>query len=663
MKMKLFYLLVAMLPLALFSCSSEDSASGDDGIETGNVKATVSFKNGTRMSIGSSAVTITGRAAAPGTRVLGANYGNEACEMYMDDMAMGTMGTAPSIPAGAVDLSNLPKDFKPWEDFGKVDTYVPEGKSYELNAGLNKDIFVKGTLDVTNYWLLGNNARIIVLDGGKVNFNMEALDQITVLCYGSGEFNVSKEKFAINSNSCLMVNGDFKLPGSLQNNGQMFVGGNLSVVSEIKVDNSRLMVNGDIKLPSSLNISNNSQMFVGGNFSVASNIEASNSSLKVNGNFDVPGKMNISGSKMFVGGKFTCNVFDANGNSRVHVIGDATFVNADITNSAMMCVDGTMKSTKLNIDSKGDLCSHGCKIYTDLFTMHNDTKLSAEYIKAGKTELTGCTVVLRNRGLADLGDLTIGSVQNMLFSVENNAGKAMVATTNCFLEEQYSLVTVIGPDFYFNYDHFFVTNQGKEEVQCPGTTNDGFHKVEIGTELVNVGVPGEYKEGECNPGFKPSKEPEEKPEDKPVVIEGEDIILDIPTDIDREWILDADDFAIRVDGAYLEHPDPVNNQLELNGVKITEDNLRITVSGTDKLEKGKEYTYEVWLWVRPESWAAFTDAEKAAWVAGDGEGTDITDKCTIGVPEGFTVRKNVYTGLSGHKDTPYIKVSIHIVKD
>lgn len=568
-----------MLPLALFSCSSEDSASGDDGIETGNVKATVSFKNGTRMSIGSSAVTITGRAAAPGTRVLGASYGNEACEM--------TMEAAPSIPEGAVDLTNQPQGFKYWAL--DVPTKVPAGKEYTLpvNNGPNlyNDIFVEGTLIIDGY---GPNtgARIIVLDGGKVNFNMSTLYNTTVLCYGSGEFNVSQEQFNISGTSRLMISGDFKAHN-----------------------------------------------------------------------------MNISTSKMFIGGNFTCNVFDANGGSRVHVIGDATFVNADVTNSAMMCVDGTMKSTKLNIDSKGDLCSHGCKIYTDLFTMHNDTKLSAEYIKAGTTELTGCTVVLRNGGLADLGDLTIGSVQNMLFSVENNAGKAMVATTNCFLMENYSLVTVIGPDFYFNYDHFFVTNQDKEEVQCPGTTNDGFHKVEIGTELVNVGVPGEYKEGECNPGFKPSKEPEEKPEDKPVVIEGEDIILDIPTDIDREWILDADDFAIRVDGAYLEHPDPVNNQLELNGVKITEDNLRITVSGTDKLEKGKEYTYEVWLWVRQESWAAFTDAEKAAWVAGDGEGTDITDKCTIGVPEGFTVRKNVYTGLSGHKDTPYIKVSIHIVKD
>ena len=40
-----------------------------------------------------------------------------------------------------------------------------------------------------------------------------------------------------------------------------------------------------------------------------------------------------------------------------------------------------------------------------------------------------------------------------------------------------------------------------------------------------------------------------------------------------------------------------------------------------------------------------------------------TEKCTVTAPEGYSVRKNVYAGLGGQKDTPYIKVSIHVVRD
>lgn len=35
----------------------------------------------------------------------------------------------------------------------------------------------------------------------------------------------------------------------------------------------------------------------------------------------------------------------------------------------------------------------------------------------------------------------------------------------------------------------------------------------------------------------------------------------------------------------------------LDGIKITEENLTVTVSGIGNLDAGTDYTYEVWLWV------------------------------------------------------------------
>lgn len=56
------------------------------------------------------------------------------------------------------------------------------------------------------------------------------------------------------------------------------------------------------------------------------------------------------------------------------------------------------------------------------------------------------------------------------------------------------------------------------------------------------------------------------------------------------------------------------------------------------LEADKDYTYEVWLWIDENTWLeTFTDADRAAWVSGDGAGTDITEACTIVGPKGYTL--------------------------
>lgn len=143
-----------------------------------------------------------------------------------------------------------------------------------------------------------------------------------------------------------------------------------------------------------------------------------------------------------------------------------------------------------------------------------------------------------------------------------------------------------------------------------------------------------------------------------------DVLLTIPTDIKEEWFLKADDFAIRVDGVYQEVIQVKDGVTALTNIKLTEEDLKVAVKGVENLEAETDYTYETWLWIDEDTWLnTFTESDRAAWVSGDGNGTDITDLCKIEGPMGYTVRKNVYKGLSGHADTPYIKVSIHITKD
>ena len=143
-----------------------------------------------------------------------------------------------------------------------------------------------------------------------------------------------------------------------------------------------------------------------------------------------------------------------------------------------------------------------------------------------------------------------------------------------------------------------------------------------------------------------------------------DVLLTIPTDIKEEWFLKADDFAIRVDGVYQDVIQVKDGVTALTNIKLTEEDLKVAVKGVENLEAETDYTYETWLWIDEDTWLnTFTESDRAAWVSGDGNGTDITDLCKIEGPMGYTVRKNVYKGLSGHADTPYIKVSIHITKN
>ena len=382
---------------------------------------------------------------------------------------------------------------------------------------------------------------------------------------------------------------------------------------------------------------------------------------------DVEGKVTMKETQVYVGGSFTCADLVVDGYSILRVEGDLNLTDgkeeSEFGGTACVCVEGTLHAGAFELDDKANL-HVGCKLQADTrLDLSEGSKLTAEYVKSPKTTVSGGDVILKEGGLADLGNLYYegdGMASGRFYVM--GKGKAMIACNECELKGTKSLRYAVGPNFYFNYEKFYVWNGfSKEEVE-----------IKIGTTLVNVATPNDYVEGGCNPGFTtdggetpvdPEPDPEPEPEPEPEPGTSADIELQIPTDIEREWFAEADDFAIRVNGKYEEDIILEGNATTLHGVKVSESNLKVTLSGIENLPSGDEYTYELWVWVEEESWNAFTDAERKAWVSGDGDGTDITEKCTVTAPEGYSVRKNVYAGLGGQKDTPYIKVSIHVVRD
>ena len=380
------------------------------------------------------------------------------------------------------------------------------------------------------------------------------------------------------------------------------------------------------------------------------NLNVWKTTLRTVTDLDVEGKVTMKETQVYVGGSFTCADLVVDGYSILRVEGDLNLTDgkeeSEFGGTACVCVEGTLHAGAFELDDKANL-HVGCKLQADTrLDLSENSKLTAEYVKSPKTTVSGGDVILKEGGLADLGNLYYegdGMASGRFYVM--GKGKAMIACNECELKGTKSLRYAVGPNFYFNYEKFYVWNGfSKEEAE-----------IKIGTTLVNVATPNDYVEGGCNPGF--TTDGGAAPDDPA------DIELQIPTDIEREWFAEADDFAIRVNGKYEEDIILEGNATTLHGVKVSESNLKVTLSGIENLPSGDEYTYELWVWVEEESWNAFTDAERKAWVSGDGDGTDITEKCTVIAPEGYSVRKNVYAGLGGQKDTPYIKVSIHVVRD
>lgn len=173
--------------------------------------------------------------------------------------------------------------------------------------------------------------------------------------------------------------------------------------------------------------------------------------------------------------------------------------------------------------------------------------------------------------------------------------------------------------------------------------------------------------------------------------------ITLPTTVLRdfgEYKLLADDFAIRVDGEYVENLKIKDNSTTKFGVTLTEQDLKVAVKNLEKLNFNKvnDYTFETYLWIENKKLLndgsgsygeLFTDTDKSNWIGGKGwpvaedeeTGVDLSESIYKGYNEssaGFTadspakgllVKYNVYRGLQGRDgNTPYVKVSIHVEK-
>ena len=199
-----------------------------------------------------------------------------------------------------------------------------------------------------------------------------------------------------------------------------------------------------------------------------------------------------------------------------------------------------------------------------------------------------------------------------------------------------------------------------------------------------------------------------------VVPAGANFVLNLTEDVLQNMLkqtgavrIEADDFAIRVNGDYIPEIVPTEKvyQWAENGVVIAEkDGLAVSLFGLDKLDftdEQTDYTFELYMWVANEKYAydgtesvveLFDDNMKANWItegawsdaltldgvlAGNGGETGVDLTKTISEQEnpyiigkGLTddldllIRYNVYRGLQGNGlNTPYIKVSISVTKN
>lgn len=197
--------------------------------------------------------------------------------------------------------------------------------------------------------------------------------------------------------------------------------------------------------------------------------------------------------------------------------------------------------------------------------------------------------------------------------------------------------------------------------------------------------------------------------------------IELPTDVLREWdsyVLKADDFAIRVDGVYLdlqreEGSDHLSDATGKVLIRRT-DKLAVQAEGLEKIdyagENRHEVSFEAYLWIENQieqetengltTVERFTYKDKLDWIGLDWQGDDnmtaenergwdatewVSNENGAqlhskkapdeGQPEfGYGVRYNVYRGLQGRPinedgeedpvkglgDTPYFKISIHV---
>ena len=568
----------------------------------------------------------------------------------------------PAMPEPAADAVTA--------DWGNIDALVADGKSVVIPAGmqcglgpidqkgepavLKGDVFVSGTLTVTDF--TGGGGRIVVLPGGKLIITGDhkatgnrqpLLSDVSVLCYDGGTLTLYVDA-DLGPNGTLMAEGDLNIYGKGINLGagsKLYVSGDLSCTGlETTGDGALLHVGGDMKTNAT-----------------------DNEVLKLQHPADV------------------C------------VEGTMTVWNLDVTAAAHIHVDCRLIARQgVNLDGGGEICAS--YIETPDFNICQN-----KHDAPSKVWMT-------DGGVINVSDnLDIGS-PSAFFGIydKTDASKALIETKNISASSGVKDLTgIVDPAYYINYDNAtnIDTFPAPERVNAPGVS------INTGGSTCNPGftVPDPDEPDTPDPGTDPedpddpdTPDPDEPgDDDEPCVPtnptgEGE-INVPIDLDFDHEYTLSADDFAIRVNGDYVEDITVSGNSAtSVDGITVTdEDHLNINISGLsyDYILDGNDYTYEVYLWVynrKPLNDGSgkygplFTDELLSEWVNPEWEvplgydpyGCDMTSRVEAGEfgpvtsPAGYTVRYNVYRGVKGHVDpdtglgdTPYVKVSIHVQKD
>ena len=649
------------LPVAavLLAACAADELAGQQGVNPppagGAVTGgTVSFTNNTAMTIGSRSDFAAQLPASAPVVLRAASLqakDNGACTLSM-----------PAMPEPAADAVTA--------DWGNIDTLVAGGKAVVIPAGmqcglgpidqkgepavLKGDVFVSGTLTVTDF--TGGGGRIVVLHGGK-----------------------------------LIITGDHKATGNRQPL--------LSDVSVLCYDDGTLTLYADADL-------------------------GPNGSLMVEGDLNIYDKGITlgAGSKFYAGGSLTCTGLETTGDGALlHVGGDLKTNAADnevlkLQHPADVCVEGTMTVWNLDVTAAAHIHVDCRLIARQGVNLDGGGEICASYIETPDFNIcqnkhdAPSKVWMTDGGVINVsGNLDIGS-PSAFFGIydKTEASKALIDTENISASSGVKDLTgVVDPAYYINYVN--ATNiaafPSPERVNAPGVS------INTGGSTCNPGftVPDPDEPDTPDPGTDPedpddpdTPDPDEPcDDDEPCVPtnptgEGE-INVPIDLDFDHEYTLSADDFAIRVNGDYVEDITVSGNSAtSVDGITVTdEDHLNINISGLsyDYILDGNDYTYEVYLWVynrKPLNDGSgkygplFTDELLSEWVNPEWEvplgydpyGCDMTSRVEAGEfgpvtsPAGYTVRYNVYRGVKGHVDpdtglgdTPYVKVSIHVQKD
>ncbi len=614
----------------LAACSADELAQGGDGTlpQPGGPTAssgTVNFTNNTSMTIGNG--------LPGGTRTAwltrGATFDmadNGACTLTMPEQP--EVGDASSIGSD-FPYENILDVIKPAVIEAGITKRIGRGGEDMVVNNLDADLFVRGTLNVENVRSNSKQGRIIVLEGGTVNFNMEKLADVAILNYG-GTVNLTKAEVTIDAGAAIMTDGGLGCRDCAINvAGKLYVGGDLTckrVASE--VGGALVHVLGNLTAVPTLTVSGQNE--------------------------DGTGEVVVKG-KNYLCVEGVTDVYSLTASQGACVHTDCKLVANDALNSS------------INITNGATLCAS-----------YVETKLL--HISAG-TDGTLVRVLLPDQGVINVDKLNLGNT--MLLGLYKQGTKALVSAKTVTVESRVKWEDIVDPALYVNYDEIWADAEPADK------------------SMINVAVMGTG--GECSPGFTvPGTDPDPEPEPTPG---GDgDIVIVIPDDvISDEYTLRADDFAIRVNGEYIDAIKVDGNTATLDGIKIEDDNhLTVTVNGLlqniDNFNVGTDYTYECYMWINNSKLLddgtggyglLFTQDMYEEWVnpawdeyADDPYGCDITHRIyatlrdQLKSPAGFEVRFNVYRGLSGRQtnadgeydvngygDTPYVKVSIHVQRN